>query len=232
MTAVSKTIKNIRENAGKRTITMSMSSSFATHWLIPRLGDFNEAFPDVNLRFELISGVMQEVTGDVDIATRIVDDNDPRYAIWDFAPEIIMPVCSPQYLARNGSVDRPACLPHQVFLHLTDHSRAQWKPFLSEQIVETGEVGTWNEFSDYAVILQAATQGKGLALGWVSVIASALHDKTLVIASDKRRETGRIHRLIVPRNRTVPPGTHEICEWFQLEMAADLAKIDCKESDS
>ncbi|GHC76949.1 LysR substrate-binding domain-containing protein [Limoniibacter endophyticus] len=225
MTAVSETIKSIRKNAGKRSVTMSMSSSFATHWLIPRLGDFNEAFPNIDLRFELVSGVMREVTGDVDIATRIVEDDDPRYEIWDFAPEIIVPVCSPQYLARHGSIDETDNLSQQVFLHLTDHKRDQWKPFLGKTILETAEIGTWNQFSDYAVILQAATQGKGVALGWISVIASALNDRTLVLSSNKRKITGRTHRLIIPKNRTVPQGTRDICDWFQYEMSSDLKKL-------
>lgn len=221
MTAVSKVIRDIREKAGKRSITMSMSSSFATHWLIPRLGDFNAAFPNVDLRFELISGVMREVTGDVDIATRIVEDNDPRYDIWDFAPEIIMPVCSPQYLSSHGSIDDEDVSRH-LFLHLTDHNRTQWQPFLDAHTAATA--GIWNEFSDYGVILQAATQGKGIALGWISVIASALNEKTLVRASQKQRSTGRIHRLIVPKSRPFPSLTHEICEWFQGEMKTDLRK--------
>ncbi|MEO9338777.1 LysR substrate-binding domain-containing protein [Mesorhizobium sp. SB112] len=225
MAAISESIKEIRKNAGKRSVTMSMSSSFATHWLIPRLGDFNEAFPDIDLRFELISGVMRDVTGDVDIATRIVEDGDPRYEIWDFAPEIIVPVCSPQYLADHGSVDEVTGLSQQVFLHLTDHKRDQWKPFLSGPVVETAEVGTWNQFSDYAVILQAATQGKGVALGWISVIASALNDKTLVRSSNKQRATGRTHRLIIPKNRAVPHVAREICDWLQYEMSSELEKL-------
>ncbi|WP_094509738.1 LysR substrate-binding domain-containing protein [Brucella thiophenivorans] len=225
MTSMGNVIKRIKENAGKRSVTMSMSSSFATHWLIPRLGDFNEAFPNVDLRFELASGMMREITNDVDIATRIVEDNDPRYAIWDFAPEIIMPVCSPQYLARCGAVDDIASLSQQVFLHLIDHKRDQWSPFLSETVLNTGEVGTWNQFSDYAVILQAATQGKGVALGWISVIASALNEKMLVAASSKPLKTGRMHRLIVPKHKASSAMILDICDWLQLKMAEDLAKI-------
>lgn len=225
LTAVSDTIHELRKGKGKRSVTMSLSSSFATQWLIPRLGEFNAAFPEIDLRFELVSGVMKDVTGDVDIATRIVDDDDPRYDIWDFAPEIIIPVCSPQYLLRHGSIDDRATLPQHVFLHLTDHRKEQWQPFLDSTLIETGVMGTWNRFSDYAVILQAATQGKGVALGWISVIASALNNGTLTPASGLQRNTGRIHRLIVPRNRSVPPGTHDICEWLRTKMTEDLSSL-------
>ncbi len=225
MEAIGQTIRAIQGNTGKRLVTLSMSNSFTTQWLIPRLKDFNEAFPDIELRFELAGGVLQDVTKDVDIATRIVVDNDPRYEIRDLAPEIILPVSSADYLARYGSIDDVASLPQQVFLHLTDHKRDQWQPFLGNAALKTDGIGIWNQFSDYAVILQAAAQGKGVALGWISVIANALRDGTLVPASSKQHATGRIHRLVIPKNRDVPPETHEICDWFQREMADDLKKL-------
>jgi DNA-binding transcriptional LysR family regulator len=222
LTSVSNTIHTLRNSKKKLCLTMSLSSSFATHWLLPRLGEFNEAFPDIDLRFELVAGVMKEVTGDVDIATRIVEDNDPRYEIWDFAPEIIVPVCSPQYLDRHGRLDDASRLAQQTFLHLTDHQKDQWKPFLGASYPEISSGGTWNQFSDYAVILQAASQGRGVALGWISVIADALRQGVLTRASAVQVDTGRIHRLIIPKNRVIPSLTRKICEWLQSRMANDL----------
>ena len=174
LTSFSNTIHSFRNSKKKLCVTMSVSSSFATHWLLPRLGEFNEAFPDIDLRFELVAGVMKEVNGDVDIATRIVGDNDPPYEIWDFAPEIIVPVCSPQYLERHGCLDDASQLAQQTFLHLTDHHKDQWKPFLGAGYLKISSNGTWNQFSDYAVILQAASQGRDVVLGRISVIADAL----------------------------------------------------------
>ncbi|TIR82155.1 MAG: LysR family transcriptional regulator, partial [Mesorhizobium sp.] len=45
-----------RNSAAKPVVTLSLSSSLATHWFVPRLTAFNTRFPDVDLRFELIAG--------------------------------------------------------------------------------------------------------------------------------------------------------------------------------
>jgi LysR family transcriptional regulator, glycine cleavage system transcriptional activator len=210
----------------KRPVTMSLSSSFVTYWLIPRLSEFNLKFPDVDLRFELVSGIMRELTDDVDIATRIIVDDDPRYDYWDFCPEVIVPVCSPQYLAANGPIDRVGNYNAHTFLHLTDHSMAQWSPFLNKNIHNNFDEGTWNRFSDYAVILQAAAQSKGIALGWISVSASSLLDRTLVFASEKKVRTGRMHRLIIPKKRANSELLKNICNWLSSRMEEDLSQLE------
>ncbi|MCG5481888.1 LysR substrate-binding domain-containing protein [Sinorhizobium alkalisoli] len=147
---------------------------------------------------------------------------------WDVAPEIIVPVCGPQYLERHGCLEDASRLAQPTFLHLTDHQKDQWKPFLGASYPEISSGGTSNQFSDYAVILQAASQGKGVGLGWISVIANALRQGVLTRASVVQVDTGRIHRLITPRNRVLPSPTRKICEWLQSRMATDSDLLEIR----
>src|SRR4051794_36383503 len=73
MALVEDTIRTIqaRNANSKPVITLSLSSSFVAHWLLPRLGEFRADFPNVDLRFDLIAGVMRGVPDNVDLATRI-----------------------------------------------------------------------------------------------------------------------------------------------------------------
>src|SRR5258706_8465922 len=41
------------------TVTLSVSSAFTTHWLMPRIGRFHKQFPNVDLRFQLIAGSLR-----------------------------------------------------------------------------------------------------------------------------------------------------------------------------
>jgi DNA-binding transcriptional LysR family regulator len=227
---VTKTLEMLeqRRSLKKSSVTLSVSTSFATQWLIPRLAEFNTAFPTVDLRLKLISALMKDVTGDFDIATRLIDDDETRYHRWDFAPEIILAVCSPQYIEEHGTLDiiRPAS--RHTFLHLIDHSMDRWQPFIDNRQTRYPDFGTWNHFSDYSVVLQAAAQGKGVALGWVSVVASALNAETLVPASNARLVTGRTHHLIVPKSKSVPAQVFEICDWLTSRMADDISLLKGK----
>ncbi|MBZ9748227.1 LysR family transcriptional regulator [Mesorhizobium sp. CO1-1-7] len=70
---IAEAIRRIRQNsAAKPVVTLSLSSSLATYWFVPRLGAFNTRFPDVDLWFELIAGVLRGPAETVDLATRLM----------------------------------------------------------------------------------------------------------------------------------------------------------------
>jgi DNA-binding transcriptional LysR family regulator len=81
------------------------------------------------------------------------------------------------------------------------------------------------EFSDYAVVLQTAIGGQGVALGWISAISRMLRDGTLVPAAPYLLETGRSFNLIAPRGRPVRSIVLGIRDWLIEEMLADLKAL-------
>src|SRR3546814_19886882 len=53
-------LEDIRAKHGDEgTVTLSLSSAFATHWFMPRLGRFQESFPRIDLRFPDRKSVVQ-----------------------------------------------------------------------------------------------------------------------------------------------------------------------------
>jgi DNA-binding transcriptional LysR family regulator len=221
--AIDRTVDAVRQRVAKTRVTLSFSSSFATQWLVPRLRAFKAAFPNVELRLDLVQGMLGQPPSDVDIATRVVEADDPRYHIWPFAPEIIMPVCNSAYLAEHGPLDGDP--QRHVFLNLNDEHKAHWSRLLNSH--ERPEaVGTWDVFSDYSVALQAAQNGEGIALGWVSVVSRALCEGLLVRACASEIRTGRWHSLIAPKARPLHPMVPAICEWLIAVMHDDLRRLD------
>ncbi|WP_306152154.1 LysR family transcriptional regulator [Roseovarius sp. MMSF_3281] len=204
----------------KPLVTLSLSSSFVAHWLVPRFSEFNERFPDVDLRFELVSGKLGDIPNSVDLATRVVEPDEDRYVTWAFAPEVILPVCSPQYLEQHG----PICdAGGHVLLHLSDHDEDDWRGI--HLSAGTEDRNTWHVFSDYSVVLQAALAGKGIALGWLSVLSGALLDERLVPASTHCFTTGRVHSLVAPAARPIPAVVTEIRDWLIAEMDAEVKHV-------
>jgi DNA-binding transcriptional LysR family regulator len=85
--------------------------------------------------------------------------------------------------------------------------------------------GIWHEFTDYAVILQAALGGEGIALGWISVVSSALLKGTLVAASDLLIRTGQHHSLIAPRSKPLKPAIVDIINWLSSKMNEEILSL-------
>ncbi len=224
VTRIAETIEAIqrRKSSTKPVVTLSMSSSFVAHWLLPRLGEFNAAFPQVDIRFDLVPGVLRGIPDNVDLATRIVADDDESFHRWFFAPEIIFPVCSPAYLSARGPLDHKGDGAGHVFLWLTDHATPKWAREWGNVAHRGTSRGIWHEFTDYSVILQAALNGEGIALGWVSVIASMLLKGMLMPASDLVIRTGQHHSLVAPRSKPLSPVVVEIALWLQAGIAKEL----------
>lgn len=224
---IAEAIQNIqyRRKDNKPIVTISASSSFVAHWLLSRLGEFNAVFPQVDIRFDLIPGVLRNVPENVDIATRIIAEDDLRYHRWTFAPEIIFPVCSPSYLHARGKLDHRGDGAGHVFLWLTDHATNKWAKDWGNVANRGISKGVWHEFTDYAVILQAALGGEGIALGWISVVSSALLKGTLVPASDLMISTGQNHSLIAPRSRPLRPVVVDIIEWLSTQMQEEIKSL-------
>jgi DNA-binding transcriptional LysR family regulator len=214
-----------RHKTSKPVVTISVSSSFVAHWLISRLGEFDAEFPQVDLRFDLVPGVLRGVPDNVDIATRIIAEDDERYHRWTFAPEVILPVCSPAYLRARGKLDHRGDGAGHVFLWLTDHAMQDWVNEWGNVANRTTSKGVWHEFTDYAVILQAALSGEGIALGWISVTSSALLKGTLVPASNLVIRTGKNHSLISPRSKPMRPVVVDIVKWLSSRMDQEVRSL-------
>jgi LysR family transcriptional regulator, glycine cleavage system transcriptional activator len=204
-------------------VDLSLSTAFVTHWFIPRMQDFYQAFPSVDLRFQLISGSLRGAPGDVDLAMRRHGDEQNECHSWHFAPEVVVPVCSPAYLDSHGPLDGHGATQHRL-LHFAD-PLLDWSLFWGE-LVDSRKRGTaWVEFTDYAVVVQAAMNGEGIAPGWLTAISRALAKGTLVPASNQRVVTGKAFHLLAPRQRPLRDIVLAIRNWMTAQMRDDMAQI-------
>jgi LysR family transcriptional regulator, glycine cleavage system transcriptional activator len=218
----------IQEIVAQRTrlqvVELSLSTAFVTHWFIPRLGAFHAAFPDVDLRFQLISGTLRGPPGNVDLAMRMASEHDQAFPSWPFAPELIVPVCSPGYLVRHGTLEQPVLGSRHTLLHLSDtplDRETSWDSIVSSR----GLRPIWIEFSDYGVVLQAAMNGEGCALGWITVVSRALNEGTLVPVSARRGRTGKSYHLLASRIQPVREVVGKIRDWMIAQMQHDMALV-------
>lgn len=211
----------------KQVVELSLSTAFVTHWLIPRLTEFHAAFPEVDLRFQLISGTLRGPPGNVDLAMRMTSpESEANYHSWAFGPEIVLPVCSPGYLQAHGRLEQPTSEKGHLLLHFSD-PLLNWEKFWGAPLASRRAPRmTWIEFSDYAVVLQAAMNGEGIALGWVTAASRALAEGKLVVASERSIRTGRNYHLFAPRTKPLRDVVLAIRDWLIEQMQTDLGKLN------
>jgi DNA-binding transcriptional LysR family regulator len=211
-----------RRRADRGTVTLSLSSGFISHWLMPRYARFQQAVPHINLRFEVISGVLHGDVDEVDLGLRLYDPSK-KWQSWAFLPEMVLPVCSPEYLRRMGAIGAPADASHHTLIHLST-TTLSWKEYGAHTGLDCRHPANSLSFSDSALVLQAALLGQGIALGWVSAVSGALREGLLVPAASRLIRTGKEYRLVA-RPGSMREEVRRVLDWLLSEMREDVAAI-------
>jgi DNA-binding transcriptional LysR family regulator len=211
-----------RRRRGTETVTLSVSSAFTNHWLMPRIDKLQREFPNVDLRFQLISGSLRGAVENVDVGMRFRDRDDPETNGALVMKEVMLPICSPGYRDADAS-RKPA--EGRTIIKLAD-TPEDWVTQYPGALTGRSGAAKALSFSDYAVVVQAALLGQGVTLGWITVVAHWLLTGALVPASASLVSTRRVCELVTPRNRPIRPVAVEIRDWIIAQMRNDIAAID------
>jgi len=162
-TSLSEATDKVLERSEKGALTISLPPSFAIQWLVPRLADFNQQEPDIDVRIKAVDMDEGSLTDDVDVAIYYGRGNWPGLRADKLYQEFLIPVCSPQRLLGDKSLETLGDLKHHTLLH--DTSRKEWKQFVREHDIDDVNVNHGPIFSHTTMVLQAAVHGQGVALG-------------------------------------------------------------------
>lgn len=204
--------------SGAGTVTLSASSAFSLHWFMPRFDRFQAAFPEIDLRFQLVRGEPSGPVEDVDFAIRYNQPSTVELDSWELVDEVVLPVCSPGYMEEFGGLDGCEDLRGHTLAHLAESPRLPWFRYLSKFDYPSPAGSRSLTFSDYTLVIQAAIKGKGIALGWWHVVAHELLQKGLVQAGRELR-TGDHYHLVATKRRPLRRPAILVRDWLLDEMS-------------
>ena len=190
-----------REAGG--TLTVSTLPSFAVKWLVPRMSHFQDRHPDIDLRISAKEYLVDFARDGIDVAIRFGRGEWPGVRVEWMADEALTPVCSPVLLSGLRS---PGDLAHATLLHedmLPLGSFPTWETWLAAAGVDGVDASRGPRFSHTHLMLQAAMDGRGVALGQMLIVAERCRRRpaggaVLVPAADRLR---LLHRLSARRGR-------------------------------
>jgi len=134
-------------------LNISAMPSFAAAWLVPRLGRFTERHPDIEVRVEASTGLVDLARDRVDIAIRHgMGDYPGLHSRLLFAP-VLLPVASPALLAAGPRISVPQdCLAYPL---LHDSERADWRLWLKAFGVDDLRATQGTRFGDDFLLIRA-----------------------------------------------------------------------------
>ncbi|WP_027213439.1 LysR family transcriptional regulator [Burkholderia sp. WSM2232] len=225
---VSDTIHELKSRQQENeTVTLSVSSGFAAQWLLPRHPRFQAAFPAVNLRLQVMATRLYGPLDGADLGIRLHKPGSANDALF-FCPEVIIAVCSPDYLAEHGPLDALRQTADgtrgHTLIHLepTTHT---WADYFAVTGLANGAGAKHVSYSDAGLALQAAMLGHGVMLGWLLAVAAPLNAGTVVPASRRIVETG-CNYVLECRSREPSRATREVAQWLIDEMRVELENVE------
>ncbi|MDT4846491.1 transcriptional regulator GcvA [Pseudomonas sp. CR3202] len=149
-------------------LTITVSPAFASKWLLPRIERFQQAYPDLDVLLDTNSRSVDFQAERIDVGVRYGAGKWPGLSAIRLMDEIMFPVCAPNYaLLQDGSLP-PEVLPRCTLIH--DLSMAgyadypTWRMWLDAAGYSHVKTDHGLRINNSAAVLQAATEGQGLAL--------------------------------------------------------------------
>jgi LysR family glycine cleavage system transcriptional activator len=222
---IGRAIEQIHQVERSGPLNVSVAPSFATRWLMGRLGRFYETHPEIDLAVFVSMNLASFDGDDMDIAIRYGSGLYPGLYTHHLSSEEVIPVASPALLKKHGALKDPHDLATVPLIHdkSLEHDRTcpDWKSFLASFGVEnvTWEKGA--QFNQSALVIDAAMKGWGVALVKGLLVADDLREGRLVQLFDYRTavEFG-YYAVCVPEKANLEKVSAFI-EWLDAELAVD-----------
>ncbi|TFZ07271.1 LysR family transcriptional regulator [Ramlibacter henchirensis] len=216
-------VRQIRQTAGRKSVSVTTFASFASMWLIPRLEQFQRDNPEMDIRIDATDSSLDLELADVDLALRYGPvANMPPKAIRLFG-EQLTPVASPWLLKSGTPVKKPADLAQFALIEAGDAQRTHlewltWRRWFDEQQLSRLQPKRWLYFNYAYQMVQAALTGQGVVLARLPMVAEALANGELIEPLPKlRMDSPMAYWLILGPRSGGRPEINAFCDWVMAQ---------------
>jgi LysR family glycine cleavage system transcriptional activator len=198
-----------------KVLTVSTLASLAAKWLLPRLTDFQEAHPGIDVRITTSTSLVDFQRDDVDAAIRYGRGQWPGLrADWLMADELF-PVCSPSLLRGDKPLRLPEDLRGYPLLHTSNANSDDWRLWLTAAGLPADiakQPGI--TFDMIFMTIQAAIDGIGVAMGRTSYVSDDIAKGRLVVPFKIALPADAGFYLVSPEGRREAPKLAAFRQWM------------------
>lgn len=152
------------------------------YWLMPHLSKFYQQYPNIEVRVSVSTTPITDNTEYFDLAFQTACRESGSCELVFTVPDDVFPVCSPMYLKGENPLLSLKNLSNYHLLHHKAYPQdwIDWDDWL-DRIGQTTRVGyEGTTYDSYPMMMQAAIEGHGIALGWQITAKALLESGALV----------------------------------------------------
>lgn len=235
LTMLADATRDVLRDRDDHTVTVATTIAMASFWLLPRISDFQELYPDIDMRILAVDSLsdMRQSEFDIGLCYCRRPPNDIRAT--PLFSETVFPVCSPRYLERHPELVDPDNLSSGTLLCLdVNEEWLNWQDWFRERgLPQPAVPGRRININNYPLVIQSALNGQGLALGWETLVDDYLASGLLVAPVQTTLVTNSQFYLLEPSTgQRQKDGVGYFRDWLQSFVAATKTtsqKSQCKD---
>jgi LysR family glycine cleavage system transcriptional activator len=204
-------VDQLRRHRQSGVLNISLLGSFLQKWLLPRLGDFYNKYPDVDLRFNASRDLVDFMKADFHAAVRYGSGDWQGLKAERMLDDWVFPVASPALVAQHGEIQTLNDLSKYPLLHSPSEP---WKDWLRAVGGDTTRSDRGPVLDDAAAVLSAAELGQGLALARWSLVAGDLASGRLVRPSLQSVRQKSAYYFVAPPHQFELPKVQHFRDWI------------------
>lgn len=216
-------VARIRRDQTAQPVTLSTAIPFAALWLLPRLPRFRQQHPDIEIFISADNRILDLDRERIDLAVRYCPESMAPAGSHRLFGERLQPVCIPALAADpSRPLKQPQDLARHVLLHMDDErgrfpwlTWSQWFAAIGEP--EPAGAGAVR-FNQFDLMIQAALDGQGVALGRSPLVDRILEQGRLVAPfRDKHYSTSRAYFIVPSAAVAKRPEAQAVVAWIAAE---------------
>lgn len=210
------TINSVESREAAHRLEVYCMPAFASRWLMPCINDFHNRYPriDLNLVANLSEPNFTNEEVDVGICHGIGNQQAMQQQL--LFRDYIYPVASPELLERV-SLKAPEDLSKTILLHDSlpqAKLSSSWNRWLTERDIKGVDYNTGNKFNQADLIVQAALDGQGVALGRHALVAREVAKGRLIPLFNDFSEAEAVYLVYLKKLSERPQVSHFI-DWLK-----------------
>ncbi|WHS63200.1 LysR substrate-binding domain-containing protein [Pseudomonas sp. G2-4] len=177
--SISDSAVTLRQSPAKNRVVLLCQLCEAFYW--PRLSTFHQRYPEIEIQVATSTRPLTEFREHFDVALQSTGRPSGAHILAFTAADEVFPVCSPHYLRTPKRLPVSALQSHTL-LHYraTPPHWMQWDGWLQAFGQPLDGASQGRVFDSYPLMLQAAVEGHGIALGWERTAARLIESGALV----------------------------------------------------
>lgn len=216
-------IKKVKLSSMDKKLTVAISPTFATKWLLPKIDNFQRANPEIEISFDTdLKPIDFNIRG-IDIAVRYGAGSWEGLVAEKLMEEEIYPVCSPsfyhQYQDKLSDLQKVTELPLIHCQALNSQSGfTSWQKWLHENSIQSNNEAGF-KINNSAAVLQLAMDGHGVALARSAIAHDDLKAGRLVrVYPNIQRQSDLAYYLVYHEESFEFPKIVAFRNWIKSEI--------------